>query len=435
RAAGRIVDRLRGAGYQALYAGGAVRDRLLGRPAHDFDVATDATPESVMRLFPHHSAVGAQFGVVLVHEPEGTIEVATFRTEASYADGRHPEGVRYTRSAREDVLRRDFTINGLLLDPESGEVVDYVGGRADLEAGLIRAIGAPERRFGEDRLRLLRAVRFAARLGFSIETATLEAMQRQAGEIVAISAERIRDEILKMLTEGQARTAFELLDRTGLLAPVLPEIAALHGVEQPPQFHPEGDVWTHTLMMLERLPHPVAPALALGVLLHDVGKPKTFRRAPDRIRFNGHAEIGAAMAAAIAQRLRLANADAELVVALVADHMKWPELPNMRESTRKRFLRRPDIEAHLMLAQLDCAASHGDTSLVELARQQLCELSPEELRPARLITGDDLIGMGYRPGPQFHAILEAVEDAQLEGRLGDAASARQFVSERYAVAH
>lgn len=430
-AARAIVERLRTEGFQALYAGGAVRDRLLGRPAQDFDVATDAEPEAVMRLFPRHSAVGAAFGVVLVHQPASSVEVATFRTEAAYADGRHPAGVRYARTAREDVQRRDFTINGLLLDPVSGEVLDYVGGRADLEAGIVRAIGDPERRFSEDRLRLLRAVRFAARLGFTLETATQAAIRRQAGGIAAISAERVRDELLKMLTEGRARRAFELLHETGLLAQVLPEVAAMQGVEQPPQFHPEGDVWTHTLLMLERLPHPIEPAVALGVLLHDVGKPRTFRRAPDRIRFDNHAAIGAAMAAAIAQRLRLANAEAALVETMVAEHMKWPELPRMRASTRKRFLRQPSIEAQLTLLRLDCAASHGDLSLYELARQLLRDMKPDELRPPRLLTGDDLIAMGYAPGPRFREILEAVEDAQLEGALADPAAAQRFVGERF----
>ncbi|MGH9475689.1 MAG: CCA tRNA nucleotidyltransferase [Terriglobales bacterium] len=434
-AARGIVERLQAQGYQALYAGGAVRDRLLGRAAQDFDVATEATPEVVMRLFPQHSSVGAAFGVVLVHEPEGSIEVATFRTEASYRDGRHPEGVHYARTAQEDVQRRDFTINGLLLDPRSGQILDYVGGRADLEAGVLRAIGEPGRRFGEDRLRMLRAVRFAARLGFVIEPATLAAIARQAGEINQISAERLRDEILKMLTEGRARRAFELLEETGLLTAVLPEVAAMRGVEQPPRFHPEGDVWTHTLLMLEALPHPVEAAVALGVLLHDVGKPKTFRRAPDRIRFDGHAAVGAAMAADIAQRLRLAHAEAALVAAMVAEHMKWPELPKMRPSTRKRFLRQAGIEAQLTLLRLDCAASHGDMSLYELARQHLRELTPEELRPPRLLTGEDLIAMGHRPGPQFREMLEAIEEAQLEGTLRDAPGARQFVSERFPVAH
>src|SRR6185312_6835975 len=306
-----IVERLRAAGHQALFAGGAVRDRLLGQPAQDYDVATDAHPGAIMALFPRHTAVGAKFGVVLVHQGEAHVEVATFRTESSYRDGRHPSAVAYATDPREDVLRRDFTINGLLFDPVREELLDYVGGRADLAAGIVRAIGDPERRFQEDHLRMLRAVRFAARLGFVLDPATQAAIQRGAARIREISQERVRDEILKMLTEGRARRAFELLDATGLLAVVLPEIAAMKGVEQPPQYHPEGDVWTHTLMMLEGLPHPCPPTLALGVLLHDVGKPPTFRRAPDRIRFDRHASIGARMSEEIGRRLRLSGGELE----------------------------------------------------------------------------------------------------------------------------
>ena len=436
-AARQIVERLRAAGHQALYAGGSVRDHLLGLPALDYDVATDAHPQEIMRMFPNHTAVGAKFGVVLVHLDGSHIEVATFRTDASYRDGRHPEAVRYAQHAEEDVRRRDFTINGLLMDPASGEILDYVGGRADLTAGVIRAIGDPERRFAEDRLRMLRAVRFAARLGFALEPATLAAIRRQAREILTISHERVRDELLKMLTEGHARRAFELLDTTGLLAAVLPEVSAMKGVEQPPQYHPEGDVWTHTLMMLEgfdALPAPRSPVLGLGVLLHDVGKPPTFQRAPDRIRFDRHASIGARMAERMCERLRLSSAETAEVAALVEDHMKFTELPQMRESTRKRFLRRPGFDRHLALHRLDCLKSHGDLGLYELARQQLAAMTPEEARPPRLLSGNDLIAMGYRPGPRFREMLEAVEDAQLEGRLADAAAARRFVSERYPVA-
>jgi len=435
QAARLIVETLRAAGHQALFAGGAVRDHLLQRPAADFDVATSAPPDAVMRLFPDHTPVGAQFGVVLVRELGAQIEVATFRTETSYKDGRHPTSVAYASTPEADVARRDFTINALLLDPATGTVLDFVGGRQDLAAGVIRAVGDPERRFSEDRLRMLRAVRFAARLGFEIEPQTWAAIERQAGEITRISAERVRDEILKMLTEGRARRAFELLDRSGLLTAVLPEVAAMKGVEQPPQYHPEGDVWTHTLMMLERLPAGVTPALALGVLLHDVGKPPTFRRAPDRIRFDRHAPVGAVMARAIGRRLRLSSAACEQVEALVAEHMKWPELPKMREATRKRFLRRPDIEAQLSLLRLDCESSHGDLSLYQLARQMLAAQPPEQLRPPRLLTGEDLIAMGYRPGPRFRPILDAVEDAQLEGRVADAQAARQFVSRHFPVSH
>ncbi len=434
-AARAIVECLQAHGFQALYAGGAVRDRLLGVPAQDFDVVTNARPGQVMELFPQHTAVGAKFGVVLVHRDGSSIEVATFRTEASYRDGRHPGEVAYADTPQDDVARRDFTINGLLMDPRTGDILDFVGGRADLQARLVRAIGEPERRFAEDHLRMLRAVRFAARLGFAIEPRTLAAMQRSAAAIAGISAERVHDELTKMLTEGRARRAFELLDAAGLLEVILPEVARMHGVEQPPQYHPEGDVWTHTLMMLSGLPAGCPSALAWGVLLHDVGKPPTFRRAPDRIRFDRHAGVGAAIAADIAHRLRFSGHEADAVAALVAEHMKWPELPRMRASTRLRFLRRPDIELQLELLRLDCANSHGDMSLHQYARAQLDGLAPEQLRPPRLLTGEDLLTMGYAPGPQFREILSAVEDAQLEGELADADAARAFVSRHFPMPH
>lgn len=433
-AALHIVKELNAAGYQALYAGGAVRDELLGQPAADYDVATDAPPDVVMRLFPRHTAVGAHFGVVLVHLDGSHIEVATFRTDAAYRDGRHPEHVAYATDPREDVLRRDFTINGLLKNPLTGEILDYVGGRADLAAGIVRAIGDPERRFSEDRLRMLRAVRFAARLGFHLDESTRQAIRRHAAEIHQISQERIRDEILKMLTEGRARRAFELLDEVGLLRPILPEVAAMHGVEQPPQFHPEGDVWTHTMMMLEALPAGVSKTLALGVLLHDVGKPPTFRRAPDRIRFDNHASIGARMTERIGQRLRLSREEIERAVALVENHMRFVDVPRMRGSTLKRFLRLDHFaDEHLELHRLDCAMSHGDLSTWEMVRTRLQEMPPESIRPPRLLTGQDLIRMGLPPGPRFREILTAVEDAQLEGRLQNTDQAIAFVQATFGV--
>lgn len=430
-AAREIVRRLHAQGHQALFAGGAVRDRLLGRPAQDFDVATDARPEQVMALFPDHTAVGAHFGVVLVRLAGSQIEVATFRREGAYHDGRRPSEVSYTHDPREDVERRDFTINGLLLDPESGAVIDYVGGRNDLEARRVRAIGAPERRFAEDRLRMLRAVRFAAALDFTLDPATFAAIAAQADRITEISVERVRDEFVKMLTGGRARRSFELLEATGLLRVILPEVAAMKGVAQPPEYHPEGDVWTHTLMMLQGLPAHASAALALGVLLHDVGKPSTYRVAPDRIRFDRHAVVGARMAADICARLKLPLDVTAHVVALVEDHMKFPEVPHMRESTLKRFLRRPGIEDHLTLHELDCRMSHGDLSLYHLVQRRLAAASPDDLAPPRLLTGDDLIALGYPPGPDFRRMLSAVEDAQLEGRLGTADEARAYVQQAF----
>ncbi|HET7872566.1 MAG TPA: HD domain-containing protein, partial [Terriglobales bacterium] len=332
REATRIVRQLRDRSFSAYLAGGCVRDLLLGREPADYDVATSATPDEVMRIFPRTYAVGAQFGVVLVpvlrDGPEGeranyAIEVATFRSDGAYSDGRHPDQVQFSSDARLDVQRRDFTINGLLLDPVNHELLDFVGGRQDLERGVVRAIGVAEHRFREDKLRMLRAVRFAARFAYQIDPETFAAIRELAPEIHQVSRERIRDEILKMLTEGRARRAFELLDETGLLQQVLPEVKRMQGVEQPPQFHPEGDVWVHTLLLLQGLPAGSSKTLALGVLLHDVGKPPTFRRAPDRIRFDQHAEVGTSMAAEICRRFHMSNDETDQVCSLVANHMRF----------------------------------------------------------------------------------------------------------------
>jgi putative nucleotidyltransferase with HDIG domain len=422
----RIVRTLRESGYSAYLAGGCVRDLLLGREPADYDVATSATPQEVMRLFPRTYAVGVQFGVVLVpirsDTPEGerdnyAIEVATFRSDGAYSDGRHPDQVQFSSDARLDVQRRDFTINGLLLDPVTQEVLDFVDGRRDLEQGIIRAIGEPHRRFREDKLRLLRAVRFAARFGYTIEDHTFAAIRELAPQIHQVSQERIREEILKMLTEGRARRAFELLDQTGLLEQVLPEIKKMQGVQQPPQFHPEGDVWVHTLMLLEGLPAGGSKTLALGALLHDVGKPPTFRVAEDRIRFDQHAEIGTRMAEEICRRFRLSNDETEQVCALVANHMRFGDVRRMKDSTLKRFFRLPRFEEHLELHRLDCMGSHRGLELYDFAQEKLRSLPAEQIRPRPLITGDDLIAAGHPPGPQFKELLTAVEDAQLEGTI------------------
>src|SRR5215471_1288648 len=352
-----IIRTLRHHGHQAYLVGGCVRDLLLRREPADYDVATDATPDEVMRIFPQTYAVGAQFGVVLVPVPEvdeaeprvtdhakaNVVEVATFRCDVSYSDGRHPDEVRYSKDPREDVERRDFTINGLLLDPIKNEVLDYVGGRSDLAAKIVRAIGNPELRFAEDKLRMLRGIRFAARFEYSIEANTFAAIRRLAAQTRQVSRERVRDELTRMLIEGHARRAFELLDSSGLLDEVLPEISAMQGVEQPPEFHPEGDVFVHTLLLLEKLPHPCPVTLAWGALLHDVGKPPTFRRAPDRIRFDDHVNVGVRMAEQICRRLRFSNHDSDQIVALVENHMRFADVPRMKESTFKRFVRLPDF--------------------------------------------------------------------------------------------
>jgi poly(A) polymerase len=443
--AASIVQTLRQHAFQAYLVGGCVRDLLLKREPADYDVATSATPAQVMEIFPETYAVGAQFGVVLVPLPEdqraGTdenmspktqaVEVATFRSDLGYSDGRRPDEVRFSEDPREDVARRDFTINGMMLDPVSGEVLDFVGGRKDLADGVIRAIGDPERRFAEDKLRMLRAVRFAARFEYAVEEATMAAIQRLARKIQVVSRERVRDELTRMLTEGQARRAFLLLDETGLLKEVLPEVSAMKGVEQPVEFHPEGDVFVHTLLLLDNLPDLCPPTLAWGALLHDVGKPATFRVAPDRIRFDNHVDVGVKIAEEICERLRFSNHDTTQVLALVDNHMRFGHVTRMKESTLKKFLRLPGFDEHLALHRADSLASHGNLSTYELVRKKMAEIPPEKIRPTVLVSGDDLIAAGYAPGPRFREILEAVEDAQLEGRLLSRDAAIEFVRREF----
>jgi poly(A) polymerase len=435
----QICGTLRAAGQQAYLVGGCVRDILLGREPADYDVSTDATPDRVQQLFPQTLAVGAKFGVVVVIDEPGfgdaaQVEVATFRSDVGYGDGRHPDKVVYTGSAQQDVQRRDFTINALLLDPETNEVLDFVAGRKDLEAGIVRAIGRPEQRFLEDKLRMVRAVRFAARFRYAIEAGTFTAILKSAAAIHEVSAERIRDELTKILTEGAARRGFELLDETRLLGELLPEVARMKGVEQPPQFHPEGDVWTHTLAMIGGLPAGCSPTLAWGVLLHDVGKPPTFTppAGPNgRIRFDEHVEVGTRIAEQICRRLRFSNDDTAQIAALVAGHMRFKDVPQMKPSTLKRFVRAERFDEHLELHRLDCASSHGHLDNYDYVRRFLAETPRDEVRPPRLVTGDDLISLGYTPGPPFHAILEAVEEAQLNGRVSTKEGALRLVRESF----
>lgn len=447
----RILEQLRRAGYEAYFAGGCVRDLLLGREPADYDVATSATPDVVLRMFPRTFSVGAHFGVVLVAEGEGEAyvctEVATFRSDGVYSDGRHPDQVRYTVSAAEDVQRRDFTINGLLLDPlrisdtfsdlqnqapavREG-LIDHVGGLADLDADIIRAIGRPERRFEEDKLRLLRAARFAARFNFTIDPATHAAIRALAPRIHAVSHERVRDELTKMLTEGHARRAFELLDETGLLAEVLPEVSRMKDVAQPPQFHPEGDVWVHTRLLLDQLEPGCSLTLAWGALLHDVGKPPTFRIAPDRIRFDGHVEIGVAMGAEICRRFRFSNDETRQILALIENHMRFADAPRMKESTLKRFFRLDHFDEHLALHKMDCLAAHGNLDIWNFVRERYETMPEEAVRPKTLLTGRDLIAAGYEPGAQFKEMLQAAEDAQLEGKVSTAEEALALVRQRF----
>ncbi len=469
-AALQIVETLRAKGYEAYLAGGCVRDLLLQREPADYDVATSATPDVVLDLFPRTFAVGAHFGVVLVapevvapeKDDAGFVtEVATFRSDLAYSDGRHPDAVRYTKTAEEDVQRRDFTINGLLLDvarlasQEAGPstrplrrlaqddnakepykdvrsaVIDYVGGLADLDAGVVRAIGRPELRFEEDHLRMLRGVRFAARFGFELEAETKRAMRSLAPRIHAVSRERVRDELTRMLTEGHARRAFELLDETGLLNEVLPEVARMKGVEQPPQFHPEGDVWVHTQMLLEQLEPECSMTLAWGALLHDVGKPPTFRRAPDRIRFDSHVEIGVAMGAEICRRFRFSNDETRQVLALIENHMRFMDAQRMKESTLKRFFRLERFEEHLALHRMDCLAASGNLEHWEFVRERFSLMPDAVVRPKPLITGRELITAGYAPGARFREMLRLAEDAQLEGTIATTEEALKLVRERF----
>jgi len=432
--ANSICSKLENAGFQAFLVGGCVRDILLERDPADYDVATNATPEQVLKLFPEGLAVGAQFGVILVPGDGIKVEVATFRSDVGYSDGRHPDRVVYANSPEEDVKRRDFTINGLLMRHDTGEILDFVDGHADLRAGIIRAIGEPDRRIAEDKLRMLRAVRFAARFGYEIEPETFKAIRKHAREIKQVSRERIREELTKLLTEGAARRGFELLDLCWLLHIVLPEIASLKGVEQPPQYHPEGDVWIHTLMMLEGLPAGVSPTLAWGVLLHDVGKPATFRSAAetgDRIRFDGHVDVGVAIGQEILGRLRFSNDDTGQILALVEHHMKFKDVKRMRPATLKRFVRLPRFEEHLELHRLDCLSSHRNLEAYEFVESFLRLTPPEVVRPTKLVTGEDVLRLGYLAGPLIGKILAEVEEAQLNGELASKEDAIAFIMSRF----
>ncbi len=419
-------------GHTAYFAGGCVRDRLLGIQAKDFDIATDARTAEVQKIFPQTVPVGAQFGVVLVVLEGVPYEVATFRADDVYRDGRHPIAVRFSTD-REDALRRDFTMNGMFFDPLTDTVIDYVGGQTDLNNRLIRAIGEPAARFHEDRIRLLRAVRFAARLGFGIEPETWRAVRQFAPTLTDMAWERIGDEVVKILTEGSAQPAVGLLAESGLLEAILPEIIALRGVAQSPDFHPEGDVFVHTLLVLKHLdalPQP-SETLALGALLHDVAKPHCQRQKGERITFYGHCESGAGMAVAICQRLKRARATWERVAFLVKNHLRLLDAPHMRAATLKRFLRLDGMEELLALARLDALASHGNLEAYAFCRQKLRALGPEELRPPRLLGGQDLIRLGFQPGPQFSTILRALEEAQLDGRLHSRQAALAWVRQNW----
>ena len=423
----QVIQRLQSKGFKAYWVGGCVRDELLGRPVSDRDVATDAEPEQVVRIFKGSRRVGERFGVVLVRDGDGFTEVATFRREGVYSDGRRPESVSYTKDPRQDAKRRDFTVNAMFHDPVSNERLDFSGGMADLASKLIRTVGSADERFREDHLRMLRAVRLAASLGFEIEAGTMRGIRENAPAIQRVAAERVRDELGRVLTEGSAHRGFELLHASGLLKHVLPEVAALRGVEQPPQFHPEGDVWTHTMLMLEAM-GTSSSTLAWGVLLHDVGKPDTFTES-DRIRFHGHVERGVEISEAICKRLRFSNDETESVTALVANHMRFAHVQDMRRSKLRAFVERPDFRDHLELHRLDCVSSHGKLDNHAFAEEHYEQVLAEEPF-VPLLTGRDLIDAGYDPGPAFGKILSEVRELQHDGVLADREQALAFARDR-----
>jgi poly(A) polymerase len=396
----------------------------------EYDISTSADPHEVMRIFPNSITVGVNFGVVIVLRDRFKFEVATFRREESYSDGRHPDNVIYSNDETEDVLRRDFTINGMLYDPFSEELIDYTGGLNDIKGETIKTIGNPNERFKEDKLRMLRAVRFGAQLDYEIEETTLGAIKEMASSILHVSAERIRDEILKIITQEHPGKGLRLLRETGLLKYILPDVDRMHGVPQPPNFHPEGDVFNHTCLIMDKLYEITdgkqSPELAIGALLHDVGKPDTYTES-DRIRFNGHDRIGAEISRRICKGLKLSNKQIEIIASLVREHLKFKDVFNMRESTLKRFLGMPNFEDHLKLHLADCLASHGLTEAYEFVIKKLGEIKIEELKPKLLLNGLDLIEMGYTPGPIFSKILDFLEEAQLEGTLKIKDDAKRFV--------
>ena len=424
----RVIETLRAAGYRALLAGGCVRDLLMGREPRDWDIATDAAPDQVEKLFERTLPVGAHFGISVVVLETGQYEVARFRRDGPYRDGRHPT---FVEAADEwaDAQRRDFTINGLFFDPSTDELIDHVGGQADIKRGILRAIGDPTDRFREDYVRLLRCIRFAARFNFSIESETYSALSALAQHIQMTAPERIDDELTRLLTEGGVVRGLELLMDSGLLNVLLPEVAALRGVEQPPEYHPEGDVWTHVLLVMGQLRNP-DPELAWGALLHDIGKEPTFE-IRDRIRFNRHDYVGAHMALGICRRLRMSNARTGRICDLVAQHMRIRNVRDMRESKRRRFLRQEGFDQLLELHRADCMGCHGKLDLYQFCQAELSALGPEGLNPPPLLTGRDLMALGLPPGPLMGRVLARLEDAQLEGAIQSRAEAIRWVQQRY----
>jgi len=425
-----LARKLRSAGHEALFAGGCVRDKLLNLPPKDYDIATSATPAEVTRLFPGSNEVGAHFGVVIAKRAGHHVEIATFRTDGSYKDGRRPESVEFS-TPEEDAKRRDFTINGLFEDPETGEIIDHIGGLDDLRTKTLRAIGDASARFSEDGLRLLRAIRFSTTLELAIEQRTHAAIREHAGLIAKISPERIRDEFSKIITSKHRRQGIELLVESGLIAHFIPEVLVLIGCEQPPEWHPEGDVYTHTLIMLDML-EPDAPLeLCLAVLLHDIAKPptQTFDEAVGRIRFNGHDALGAEMAEGILARLKYPNAVIHAVVPMVARHMQFMNVQKMRVAKLRRFMAEPTFAQEMELHRVDCGSSNGFTDNYEFLRAKAAEFASQPLVPPPFVTGKDLIARGLEPGPRFKDLLESIQTDQLEGRILDREAALRYLDD------
>ncbi len=429
-----VVVELRKAGHKAFCVGGCARDTLLGIEPKEYDITTSATPEEVSEIFPHTVPIGVSFGVILVITGKYQFEVATFRKDQSYTDGRHPDKVIYSSEEQEDVRRRDFTINGMLYDPIEEEVIDYVDGIRDIKSKIVQTIGDPYERFNEDKLRMMRAIRFSSRYNFELNLDTFQAIEKLAVDITQVSSERIRDEITKIITQSNPGHGLNMLSVSGLLKYILPDVEIMNGVEQPPEFHPEGDVFIHTCLVLDKLHKNqggvVSPELAIGALLHDVGKPPTFS-VSDRIRFNGHDKLGADMSKKICRELKFSNKQIEVIYALIRDHLKFKDVFNMKKSTLKRFIGMPHFEEHMALHLADCQASHGLTAAYDFVMQKYNDFEEEEIKPAPLISGRELIEMGYKPGPLFSDILNFVEEAQLEGEITNTQEAIEAVLENY----
>lgn len=414
----QIARMLQQAGHIAYFAGGCVRDDLLGDTPTDFDIATSALPDEVVSIFPQAKGVGAHFGVMIIRMEEVNYEIATFREEYDYADGRRPEAVHFS-SPEQDAQRRDFTINGLFKDPQSGEVIDFVHGRQDLESGIIRCIGNPEERFAEDHLRLLRAIRFAARFDYRIDPATWSALCSHSPRLAEISAERIRDEFSKILLHSSRLRGFDMLVESRLMEHIIPEIYALRGCQQPPEYHPEGDVFQHVHLMLEELPRETNLYVVLAVLLHDIAKPATQKwdEEAKRFRFNNHAQIGAQMAEHILRKLRYPNEVIRRVTEVIGHHMDFMHVQQMRQAKLRRFIGREHFEDELALHRVDCLGSHGKLDNWEFLNAEIAALENEPAVPPRLLTGQQLLQLGYPAGKRMGQILRAAQDLQLEGTL------------------